>query len=133
MTNEEDFQRRLNRVSHDWQTRLVFADWLYERGDPRAEGYRVLGLLRKRPLKFKVKYIPHKHRLFRWYTFDLDDTEESRRYSSSEHHLPFAWWEMIAFDEWKTRREAEDAAALAFVDVPEKFKRIICPALFCST
>lgn len=43
MTTEEDFQAALDKNPSDWQTRLVFADWLQERGDPRAEGYRVLG------------------------------------------------------------------------------------------
>jgi uncharacterized protein (TIGR02996 family) len=44
MTTEDDFQKVLDDNPDDWQTRLVFADWLQERNDPRAEGYRALGL-----------------------------------------------------------------------------------------
>ena len=43
VTTEDDFQRALDKNPDDWQTRLVFADWLEERDDPRAEGYRALG------------------------------------------------------------------------------------------
>jgi uncharacterized protein (TIGR02996 family) len=49
VTTEDDFSRALDAAIDDWQTRLVFADWLEEQGDPRAEGYRALGLLRKHP------------------------------------------------------------------------------------
>src|SRR3954452_8555626 len=49
MTTEDDFQAALDTHPDDWQTRLVFADWLQERGDPRADGYRALGLLRRCP------------------------------------------------------------------------------------
>jgi len=43
VTTEEDFQRRLDADPTDWPTRLVFADWLQERRDERAEGYRAAG------------------------------------------------------------------------------------------
>ena len=33
MTTEDDFQRALDANPDDWQTRLVFADWLEDRGD----------------------------------------------------------------------------------------------------
>ena len=46
MTTEDDFQRALDANTDDWQTQWVFADWLDEHADPRAEGYRVLGTLR---------------------------------------------------------------------------------------
>src|SRR5215510_9578888 len=50
MTTEDDFQAALDKNPEDWQTRLVFADWLEERGDVRAEGYRALGLLHRVPV-----------------------------------------------------------------------------------
>ncbi len=50
MTTEEDFQHALDANPNDWQTRLVFADWLQDRDDPRAEGYRAMGFLRARPV-----------------------------------------------------------------------------------
>lgn len=46
MTTEDDFQAALDADPGNWQTRLVFADWLQERGDERADGYRALGALR---------------------------------------------------------------------------------------
>lgn len=44
VTTEDDFQATLDADPSDWQTRLVFADWLEEHGDPRAAGYRALGM-----------------------------------------------------------------------------------------
>jgi uncharacterized protein (TIGR02996 family) len=49
VTTEDDFQAALDENPEDWQTRLVFADWLDERGDERGPGYRALGLQRHRP------------------------------------------------------------------------------------
>lgn len=48
MTTEDDFQNALDAQPDDWHTRLVFADWLDEHADPRAAGYRALGLLKRR-------------------------------------------------------------------------------------
>lgn len=49
MTTEDDFQSKLDADPTDWQTRLVLADYLDERDDRRAAGYRALGQLRLRP------------------------------------------------------------------------------------
>ncbi len=38
MTTEEDFQAALDLHPDDWQTRLVFADWLQDRSDSPADG-----------------------------------------------------------------------------------------------
>src|SRR5262245_54586051 len=57
MTTEDDFQRTLDATPEDWQTRMVFADWLDERGDPRAAGYRALGKLTRRAM-FCQMYSP---------------------------------------------------------------------------
>lgn len=46
MTTEDDFQNAIDASPDDWNARLVFADWLQEQGDPRAEGYRALGALK---------------------------------------------------------------------------------------
>jgi uncharacterized protein (TIGR02996 family) len=53
MTTEDDFQNALAAQPQDWQTRLVFADWLQEHNDPRAEGYRAMGMRRVTPRHFK--------------------------------------------------------------------------------
>jgi uncharacterized protein (TIGR02996 family) len=47
--DEEPFHAALDAKPDDSTLRLVFADWLEERGDPRAQGYRALGLLGKWP------------------------------------------------------------------------------------
>ena len=48
-TTEDQFQNYLDEHITHHMTRLVFADYLEDIGDPRAEGYRVLGKLKKRP------------------------------------------------------------------------------------
>ena len=53
-TTEDQFQNYLDEHITRHMTRLVFADYLEDIGDPRAEGYRVLGKLKKRP---RVDYI----------------------------------------------------------------------------
>src|SRR5262245_36399580 len=113
MTTEDDFQAALDANPNDWQSRLVFADWLQERGDPRADGYRALGVLRKRAR-------------------DADNgvvcPYVSRLGNASEYwQLPMDWFDHIVLDGKSgsfapahgersnaTRREVEGAVALAF-------------------
>src|SRR4051812_5929885 len=91
MTTEDDFNRRLDAHPEDWQTRLVFADWLDERGDVRAEGYRVLGDLRVSPCHLDSSVfspedrlrIPLYKNLWWWCT--------SREEKFVPHFLP-DWW-----------------------------------------
>jgi uncharacterized protein (TIGR02996 family) len=130
VTTEDDFQQQLDANPDDWQTRLVFADWLQERDDPRADGYRALAAIGRRakdcqmaadssgrpgPLKFifgdgrvtvqefLVRYGPCMIPLD-W--FDLlppkSDSRKSRIY-----------WKY--FD---SRREADDTAARVFANLP---------------
>lgn len=91
MTTEDDFQRTLDANPNDWQTRLVFADWLEEHGDPRAEGYRAIAA------HADVRFFPQSK---------------------------FGGWRVCGAYRWSenfecaTRREAENAAALAFAQLP---------------
>lgn len=113
MTTEDDFQAALDLHPDDWQTRLVFADWLEERGDPRAEGYRALGHEQAYPI------------------FDVRDgatvwfRKSSHGGAWPNHcYLEDDWMDRMAevFHHWInywTRREAEDAAARAFAKLPE--------------
>lgn len=126
MTTEDDFQAALDANPEDWQTRLVFADWLQERGDPRAEGYRALGVSRRRP-----------------YVGGFDNTETGRwlgagwfgcegKLAEDAYTLPEDWFRAIKgfgkdlmyrpryVGKFKTpnRRTIEDAAALAFARLP---------------
>lgn len=52
MTTEDDFLHQLLVEPCDFQTRLVFADWLQERDDPRADAYCVIAHLKKLPEHF---------------------------------------------------------------------------------
>lgn len=52
MTDERAFQAGLDDNPADHELRLVFADWLEERGDWRAAGYRFMGEHRKYPQYF---------------------------------------------------------------------------------
>ena len=117
MTTEDDFQAALDANPDDWQTRLVFADWLEERGDPRAAYFRLAGEQRWRPELTSATGYPDaalkragvtSDRLWRYYNADC--------ITMVPHRLPFD----IGHGNWlhSTRRKAEDAAALAFAQLP---------------
>jgi uncharacterized protein (TIGR02996 family) len=123
MTTEDDFQRALDANPDDHQTRLVFSDWLQERCDPRAEGYRALGALRKRPRDFNPEY------RCGWCSGANTSYTSDRRYAHCV--LPARWYDGVRAllhdracrnDPWwiegLSRRELEDAAALAFAKHP---------------
>ena len=100
MTTEDDFQAALDAKPDDWQTRLVFADWLDERGDPRAEGYRALGVLRLVPLRPAGENRA-------WYaradsapaTWLLDPESQARKYYPTQNLaaaiLPGDWFDVV--------------------------------------
>lgn len=48
-SEEEAFHARLDEHPDDFGCRLVYADWLDDRGDPRAAGYRALAAIRSWP------------------------------------------------------------------------------------
>lgn len=111
MTTEDDFQRALDANPEDWQTRLVFADWLQERDDPRAEGYRAMGRNRLAPMLY------HYGKFWHWM-----ETITGR---SSGALLKSWWYSELAFTHAKLRRDLEDAAAFAFSRLPEARRREI--------
>jgi uncharacterized protein (TIGR02996 family) len=114
MTSEEDFHAALDACPEDWQTRLVFADWLQERGDVRAEGYRALGRLRLYP--GSTKQFPC------WWSHpNCIGVEEPNQHGQ----LPTDWFLVVQTDpshtwweDYSRRRDAEDAAAIAFTKLP---------------
>lgn len=114
MTTEDDFQAALDANPYDWQTRLVFADWLQERNDPRAEGYRALGVLRR---------VPEPEG---WGFMWNSDTRNCVDWEAM-HVLPEDWYRFVTgyFDgeleftfDTQTREEKEDIAARAFLMLP---------------
>lgn len=146
MTTEEDFQKALDANPHDHQTRMVFADWLEERGDPRAEGYRALGMLRRYPSYWKGSHgygRPLENPNWSWGTRANPHTQEGNLYFHNPEILHNDWMCAIPHqvtttgygehDEefWRhhhNRREADDAAALAFGTLPEATKAEILGA-----
>jgi len=114
MTTEEEFQRALDARPHDRQLRLVFADWLEERGDPRATGYRALARGGYRPfIPVGLAYQPK-------YAWCREGSGGEARWHDD---LPSDWFDHVmttdaSLASFPTRQEAEDAAALAFEKLP---------------
>lgn len=120
LDTEDVLQAMLDRDPSDYQTRLVLADLLDERNDPRAAGYRALGRLKKRPAQGSWS----DGRELWWWAY-----LPTRK---SPEHLPLAWFRRVrGFGSHKmfkplatyqtpanTRREVEDAAALAYRPKP---------------
>lgn len=126
MTTEDDFQNHLDAHPDDHLTRLVFADFLQDRDDPRAEGYRAMGCVRRRPQLENFTY--------RWY----DDDSYPPDCTDPASNIPKKWFDAMSGGEtypdganffwvriWPTRRAAEDAAALAFAKLPEDRRRAL--------
>lgn len=124
MTSEIDFRMALDEAPADWQTRLVFADFLQERNDPRADGYRVLGFMRR---------YPYRQRREDW------TWHGSRTATPDEHKLPDDWFHELSnshnLDAWPQMKNAlprcqvEDAAALAFARLlPERRAELLAQA-----
>jgi uncharacterized protein (TIGR02996 family) len=126
MNDENAFQAALDANPGDHTTRLVLADWLQEHGDPRAEGYRALGVLRLQPCHLDAECFTPEHPAARTPEY-LDKfwwcNAPAARYE--QFRLPRDWYQRLTWpgspdENYATRREAEDAAALAFSKLPPK-------------
>jgi uncharacterized protein (TIGR02996 family) len=120
MTTEDDFQKKLDEDPKDWQTRLVFADWLDERGDKRAEGYRALALIRD--LWYES---PTKDGWTLWLgrmKADWFNLLAGKRclWNGKQDDKSLGLWR-----DHETRREAEDDAAFAFSQLPTERRTAI--------
>ena len=130
MSDEDAFQSALDAEPGNSLLRMVFADWLDDRGDERGEGYRVLGVLGLWPERgvwqpdrlgrgrTPAGYLPSD-----WYDRLKSGKPKRRRLSprasGSERSAR-------ALEEWQdpkrdygTRRTADDAAALAWLDLTD--------------
>jgi uncharacterized protein (TIGR02996 family) len=137
MTTEDDFRRALVDNPSDWQLRLVFADWLQDRGDPRSEGYRALGTLRWTPWE-RTPWGPTSSPT--WWDFDREAALCPSRtipMKVGQGELPGDWFELIRDwfrmnDSWVKEfanwAHAEDAAARAFARLPVRRRRSLLTA-----
>lgn len=128
MTTEEDFHAALEANPKAHHTRLVFADFLQDHDDPRAEGYRALTI-------YGHPTLPQPEDTLKLFTYFNGHTESV----AGETRLPGDWFALISGGEclhessrtarhrdephlpwldFPSRREAEDAAALAFAKLP---------------
>lgn len=116
---EAAFQSALDAHPDDHFTRLVFADYLDECGDPRAEGYRVLAAFRCEPQHYTAE--GSADRLEAYCFWNGSGFNVPRR----DAYLPDDWFALLAdhrahrphnnYRNYNTRAECEDAAARAFV------------------
>jgi uncharacterized protein (TIGR02996 family) len=128
MTTEDDFQAAIDARPEDWQARLNLADWLAARNDPRAPGYRALAVQERRPLQGQKL---HNGRMVETWWWSCPSKEGNL--PAMYNQLPRDWFNLLPAEEgnkpfWplhteasglKSRRECEDAAALAFAGLPE--------------
>lgn len=124
MTDEEGFQAALDRVwagSEADATRLALADWLREQGDPRADGYAALGAFRRAPERFFRTYPvsePRWEDVTDWSWYRLNPQVEQEQYLTANSALPAQWSNKIGWNHLqKTRREADEIAVKAFLDM----------------
>ncbi len=130
MTTEDDFQAALDANPNDRAARIAFAAHLEANGDPRAAGYRAMCA--------RWKFRPQVLGCAWWYdashaVFQGGGSGKLRFGSAQENRLPGDWYAeavrvwrdrfgadlpgaiAVCFD---TRRQAEDAAARAFAQLP---------------
>ncbi len=113
MTDEAAFQAALDERPADHALRLVFADWLEERGDWRAAGYRWMGECRQHPRRAALSW-------------DWWDLRWLRKYREAGMPLSAAMLESSLFErldgyatsgpnfrEYTDRRAAEEALCRA--------------------
>lgn len=121
MTGEEmAFWQHLEEHPDDTLARLVFADWLQDRGDERADGMRALVVGEYRPDCHKGEWF-----YGRWSNVNREGWKVSFRQA---YHclLPDDWWgalrdtcsDTMWWKFWYTRQDAEHAACVAFARLP---------------
>jgi uncharacterized protein (TIGR02996 family) len=116
VTTEDDLQAMLDAHPDDHLTRLVLADFLDERGDPRGSGYRALGVLPSRPEKYEDNQWGYD--LAGYFHDSGDDLPKDWFLSMKEppRYRLTHWSSLIRTG--PSRRVIEDAAALAFSRLP---------------
>lgn len=115
MDEEDAFQAAIDENQTDQANRLIFADWLEERGDERHDGYRTMA---------RLNLYPDMCYQFRFVYAD----EEWSPPHSDRSVLPKQWFRAIG-DEKRvqlvSRRAAEDEAARAFARLTDEDRAAI--------
>lgn len=130
MTTEDEFHALLTTHPDDHSTRLILADWLDDRGDPRGPGYRALAMHRRVPVRSGT---PVKFTYPGYCTFEAADLVlgDEALVDAGFAALPDDWLALtkkslgrtdpLKDTMWacaETPRAAEDAAARAFAELP---------------
>lgn len=101
MTTEDDFARKIDQNPEDWQTLLVFADWLDDNGDPRARAYRVIAARRMRPYQYTTLSDSVLESEGWWYLTEFAELGEFGEVKPESCRVPVKWF-------WKTVKAATD-------------------------
>lgn len=116
MTTEDDFQAAIDAEPANGLLRQVFADWLDDRGDDRAAGYRALGALGMSPRHFRPTSDPRDdhwmYQLLRQWAWNAAYTFDDRRPEMGAWFRAFE--PRVYGSHHRTRRGTDDAAARAF-------------------
>jgi len=126
MNEEEGFHKLLDENIEDHLTRTILADFLQDKEDSRASGYRELGQCEIYPTETTIKNVgfalKFKGNLWCWKRakYTTDSIYSYRRYG--ETILPIDLWNLLSnyvikvrnTVYYSSRRDAEDAFARAF-------------------
>jgi len=133
VTSETDFHAALDADPNDWQTLLVFSDWLRDRDDPRADGYAALARRGRRPGRHDLNKTHGANWEGTWFAWAKLGTANRIGGPVTEADIDalFAdWydllkganqlptWDSQAWAYFRTRSAALDVAARAFTDLP---------------
>lgn len=142
------FRRLIWRRPRNWTARLVFADWLDDRDDPRAAGWRFSAERKLLPVNRRVtRYSRFDIRSHQWTESETDRTGGSilrgRLYRAvhalepfCQHPCPLASDSTLSFDakleaHFAVRAnrvslfEALDAVARAYATIPDRFRGLL--------
>jgi uncharacterized protein (TIGR02996 family) len=121
VTTEDDFQAAMLAHSDDHLTPTVFADWLDDRDDLRAEGYRALGVNRWRPHFHETRWYWSNRQSFTPDTADVPaDLFALIASGKTPVRVPYAFF--AGYEDFavgiRSHRAALDAFANAFAELP---------------
>lgn len=115
MTDETQFRLALDAEPNNAGLRLVFADWLEDRGDDRALGYRWMGENGKTAFDWSTSTQSNGERTFDWYFADGQAQWTVPMYCRIPASFRPWFPPGLDFPSYRTRRDAEEAVCRAVV------------------